>query len=149
MEGRVRRTTRLSGLLAALMLLLATSIAMADEKQPLLLILTSGDTQTQGMALVLSSEAQRQGAQVQVLLCSEAGKLGLKDYEAPSLKPRDVTPKQMLQGLMKQGAQVEVCALFLPNLGKTPEDLLEGVSAAKPPVITELLLDRKVRLLNF
>ena len=139
----------LSTMFTALVLLFSVIPATADDKQPLLLILTSGDTQTQGMALVLSSEAQRQGAQVQVLLCSEAGKLGLKDYEAPSLKPRDVTPKQMLQGLMKQGAQVDVCALFLPNLGKSPEDLLEGIGAAKPPAVVEKMLKPEVRMLNF
>lgn len=136
-------------LLTALMLLFSAAAASADDKQPLLLILTSGDTQTQGMALVLSAEARRQGAEVRVLLCSEAGKLALREHEAPTLKPRDVSPKQMLENLMQQGAKVEVCALFLPNLGKTQEDLLQGVSAAKPPLIAELLLDQKVRLLNF
>lgn len=140
---------RVGILLTVLVLLISATAASAADKQSLLLILTSGDTQTQGMALVLSSEAQLQGAQVQVLLCSEAGKLGLKDYEAPSLKPRDVTPKQMLQGLMKQGAQVDVCALFLPNLGKTPEDLLEGIGAAKPPAVVEKMLKPEVRMLNF
>lgn len=140
---------RVGILLTVLVLLISATAASAADKQPLLLILTSGDTQTQGMALVLSSEAQLQGAQVQVLLCSEAGKLGLKDYEAPSLKPRGVTPKQLLQGLMKQGAQVDVCALFLPNLGKTPEDLLEGIGAAKPPAVVEKMLKPEVRMLNF
>jgi len=86
---------------------------------------------------------------VRVLLCSEAGKLALKGHEAPTLKPRDISPKQMLESLMQQGARVEVCALFLPNLGKAQEDLVQGVSAAKPPVITELLLNKKVRLLTF
>ncbi|MDO3378262.1 DsrE family protein [Geoalkalibacter halelectricus] len=145
----MKKKTGLIGLLAALVLLIAAGVTLADDKQPLLLILTSGDTQTQGMALVLSNEAQRQGAEVRVLLCSEAGKLALKEHEAPTLKPRDVSPKQMLENLMQGGAKVEVCALFLPNLGKKQEDLLEGVSAAKPPVITELLLDKQVRLLNF
>lgn len=140
---------RVGILLTVLVLLISATAASAADKQPLLLILTSGDTQTQGMALVLSSEAQRQGAEVQVLLCSEAGKLGLKDYEAPSLKPQGVTPKQLLQGLMKQGAQVDVCALFLPNLGKTPEDLLEGIGAAKPPAVVEKMLKPEVRMLNF
>ncbi|WP_305043112.1 DsrE family protein [Geoalkalibacter sp.] len=143
------KTRFMAILMMTLALLIGAGAAMADDKQPLLLILTSGDTQTQGMALVLSNEAQRQGAEVRVLLCSEAGKLALREHEAPTLKPRDISPKQMLETLMQGGAKVDVCALFLPNLGKTQEDLLLGVSAAKPPIITELLLDKKVRLLNF
>jgi hypothetical protein len=42
----------------------------------------------------------------------------------PKLKPRDVTPQQMLQGVIKAGAKVEVCALYLPNTGKQPSDLI-------------------------
>lgn len=143
------RILLVSTLLTVLALLLGISVASADDKPALLLILTSGDAQTQGMAFVLATEAQRQGADVQVLLCSDAGKLALQNYEAPALKPRDVTPKQMLQGLMKQGTKVEVCALFLPNLGKTQEDLLEGVGAAKPPAVVEQMLKENVRLLTF
>jgi len=141
--------TVIATLLAALALIVAVATAQAEDRQSLLLILTSGDTQTQGMAFVLATEAKRQGAEVRVLLCSEAGRLALKDYDPPALKPRNVTPKQMLQGLMQQGAKVEVCALFLPNIGKESEDLLDGIGPALPPAVVEHLLQEKVRLLTF
>jgi predicted peroxiredoxin len=132
-----------------LVLQFVLTTAQAESGQSLLLILNSGDTQTQGMAFVLTTEAKRQGAEVRVLLCSEAGRLALKAYDPPALKPRNVTPKQMLRSLMQQGAKVEVCALFLPNIGKTPEDLLDGIAPALPPAVVEHLLQEKVRLLTF
>ena len=66
-----------------------------------------------------------------------------------ALKPRNVTPQQMLQGLIKNGAQVEVCALYLPNTGKKPTDLIEGVTPAKPADVAAYLLKPNVRTLSF
>lgn len=139
---------RLIALLAAMTLLFTAGSALADDDR-WLVMLTSGDVQTQGMALVLATEAQRQGTPVRVLLCDEAGNLALKDFTPPTLKPRDVTPKQMLQGLMQNGAQVQVCALFLPNSGKTAADLIDGVTAASPPEIVNQLNDNDTRILSF
>ncbi len=140
--------TLLPALLTALVLLFSAGHALAKDDS-WLVILTSGDVQTQGMAMVLATEAQRQSTPVRVLLCDEAGKLALKDFTPPTLKPRAVTPKQMLQGLMQNGAQVQVCALFLPNSGKTATDLIDGVTAATPPEIVTLLNDDDIRVLSF
>lgn len=138
----------LLALLLALTLLFFTGGALAKD-DGWLVILTSGNVQTQGMALVLATEAQRQGTKVRVLLCDEAGKLALNDFTPSTLKPREVTPKQMLQGLMQNGAQVQVCALFLPNSDKTAADLIDGITAATPPEIVKLLNDDDTRLLSF
>jgi len=138
----------LLALLLALTLLFFTGGALAKD-DGWLVMLTSGNVQTQGMALVLATEAQRQGTKVRVLLCDEAGKLALKDFTPSTLKPREVTPKQMLQGLMQNGAQVQVCALFLPNSDKTAADLIDGITAATPPEIVKLLNDDDTRLLSF
>ena len=93
--------------------------------------------------------ADRQKATVRVLLCGPAGQLALKAYEPPALKPRYVTPKQMMTGLIKGGATVEVCALFLPNADKTPADLIDGVTVAKPPEVAAYMMKPGVRAFGF
>ena len=105
---------------------------IADSNTELLVMINSGTPQTQGMAMVLATQAMEQKASVRVLLCSEGGQLAVKGKEGVVLKPRNVTPNQMLLGLMKGGAKVEVCALFLPNSDLKPTDLIEGVAVAKP-----------------
>ena len=55
----------------------------------------------------------------------------------------------MLQGVIKAGAQVEVCTLYLPNTGKKPTDLIEGVTPAKPADVAAYLLKPNVRTLSF
>ncbi len=123
--------------------------AIADSSPELLLMINSGTTQTQGVAMVLAAQAMEQKSPVRVLLCSEGGQLAVKGKEGGVLKPRNVTPNQMLQGLMKGGAKVEVCALFLPNSDLKLTDLLEGISVAKPSEIASYMLQANVKALTF
>jgi len=110
---------------------------------------TSADNQAQGMAMVLATQMAEQKAAVRILLCGPAGQLALKTYEPAALKPRNVTPKQMMTGLIKGGATVEVCALFLPNADKTPADLIDGVTVAKPPEVAAYMVKPGVRAFGF
>lgn len=123
--------------------------ASAQGPTELFVTINSGNAQTQGMAMVLATQAMEQKAGVRVLLCSEGGQLAVKGKEGTVLKPRNVTPNQMLQGLMKAGAKVEVCALFLPNSGLQPADLIEGVGVAKPGDVAAHMLQGNVKNLTY
>ncbi len=135
-------------LFACALLVCATS-AFAQNPTETFFNVTSADNQTQGMAMVLASQLAEQKAAVRILLCGPAGQLALKAYEPPALKPRNVTPKQMMVGLIKGGATVEVCALFLPNADKAPADLVEGVAVAKPPEVAAYMVKPGVRAFGF
>ena len=137
-----------NSLLVSALLVCATS-AFAQNPTETFFNVTSADNQTQGMAMVLASQMAEQKAAVRILLCGPAGQLALKAYEPPALKPRNVTPKQMMAGLIKGGATVEVCALFLPNADKAPSDLVEGVTVAKPPEVAAYMIKPGVRAFGF
>ena len=83
------------------------------------------------------------------LLCDAGGDIALVGKETPALKPRNITVQQMLQGLMKAGARVEVCALYLPNTGRQPTDLISGVTPARPADVAAYLLRPEVQTLAF
>lgn len=127
-------------------LLLASGSARAEE---LFVNIHSGNAMAQGAGLVLAGQALEQKASVRVLLCDKAGDIALAGAELPKLKPRDVTTQQMLQGVIKAGAKVEVCALYLPNTGKQPTDLIPGVTPAKPADVAAHLLKPGVNSLAF
>lgn len=126
--------------------LLATGAAQAEE---LFINLHSGSAMAQGAGLAIATNALEQKATVRVLLCDAAGDIALVGAELPKLKPRDVTTQQILQGVIKAGAKVEVCALYLPNTGKQPTDLIPGVTPAKPADIAAYLLKPGVNSLAF
>lgn len=123
--------------------------AQAQEPVDLLVTVTSADAQNQGIALVLAGQAMEQKARVRVLLCADGGQLAVKAKESPALKPRNVSPKEMLQGLIKKGALVEVCALFLPNSDLKQADLIDGIGVAKPNEVATTLLQPNAKVLAF
>jgi uncharacterized protein YdeI (BOF family) len=133
-------------LLIAAALLSAAAAVQADE---LFVSIHSAGAMAQGAGLVLAGQAIEQKVPVRVLLCDAAGDIAVAGKEMPTLKPRNVTPQQMLQGLLKAGAKVEVCALYLPNSGRQPGDLLSGVTPAKPADVAAHLLTPGVRTLAF
>jgi sulfur relay (sulfurtransferase) complex TusBCD TusD component (DsrE family) len=124
-------------------------LATAAQAQSLFVNIHSGQAMAQGAGLVLAGQALEQKAEVRVLLCDAAANIALTGQDMPSLKPRNVTPQQMLQGLIKGGAKVEVCALYLPNSGKQASDLIAGVTPAKPADVAAHLLKPGVQTLAF
>ena len=136
-------------LLAAVSALDLTPAVAGEEKPGLFVVVTSPEAQTQGMAMVLSLQAVEQGAAVQMLLCGPGGDLALKDAPQTVLKPRGVTPQGMLTKLISMGVEPQVCAIYLPNRGKSPTDLIQGVGVAKPPTIAAALLADRTRLFTF
>lgn len=125
----------------------------AQEVKGLNVLMVSADTQTQMMGMVLSTSVIKDHNKiVNITLCGPAGNLALKEFESGSVKRADgqnVNPKSALQGLIKAGAIVQVCPLFLPTAGKDASALLEGVSVAKPPMVAQNLVDPAFKNINF
>lgn len=138
--------------------LLVTALAVptlvsASELKGLNVLITSADAQTQMMAMVLSSSVLNdQKKAVNITLCGPAGNLALKDFTAAGVKKPDGTmanPKGALAGIMKAGAVVTVCPLFLPNAEKDATALVEGISVAKPPMVAKGLTDPDFNNISF
>ncbi|MGJ0344238.1 DsrE family protein [Aliarcobacter cryaerophilus] len=135
--------------LSAFALISTTVVAGENMAKGLNVMLTSEDAQTQMMGMVLATMTLKKGKEVNMVLCSSAGNLALKDSTSPKLKPQDKSPKMMLEDLIKNGAKVEVCPLFLPNSEKTEADLIQNVTVAKPPVVADRLLDKDYQNLSY
>jgi hypothetical protein len=131
------------------LLTLALGTTLSAQAQALFVSIHSGQPMAQGAALVLATQALEQKASVRVLLCDAAGDIAVTGSEQTTLKPRGVTPQQMLQGLLRGGARVEVCALYLPNTGRQAGDLIAGVTPAKPADVAAHLLRPGVQTLAF
>jgi len=123
--------------------------SVSAQANDLFLSINSGSAMTQAAGIVLANQAIEQKASVRVLLCDAGGDIAVAGKETPTMKPKNVTVQQMLQGLMKAGAKVEVCALYLPNTGRQPTDLLPGVTPAKPADVAAYLLKPEVKTLAF
>lgn len=136
--------------------------AMADShggeepQDQALVILTSDSLQTQGMAMILSNAMQQQGTDLHILLCDAAGDLAVQGYASaeaintpPSNPAGQVKPEGILGMLMENGAQVDVCAIYLPNSDHEEGDLREGVGVAAPGPMAEMMRDPSIPVYSF
>lgn len=119
------------------------------KKQGIFTVVTSANTQTQLMAMVLTMTTMKQKKPVRILLCGPAGELAVKGSKETKLKPKNMSPQMLLKKMVAGGVDVKICPLYLPNAGKTTADLIKGVSVAKPPMIAKGLADPKYKLFNF
>ena len=130
-----------------------SSTAIAGESReagpPVFVVVTAEDNQTRGMALVLARQMLDQGATLRVLLCGPGGELAIAGAQEAALAPRGITPQQLLRGLIADGVQVDVCALFLPNSPHGEDQLLEGIGVAMPPEVARYMLGDGVRYFTF
>jgi predicted peroxiredoxin len=115
----------------------------------LFVVVTSDDPMTQMMAMVLSAQTLNQGRSVRVLICGKAGELVLKGSKEKLFKPVNKSPQMMLKELMAKGVKVEVCPLYLPNTGKQPSALIDGVTVAQPPAVAAAMAEDGIKLFTF
>ena len=127
-----------------------SGFTFAAQATELFVNISTDETMAQGAGLVLAGQALAQKVPVRILLCDDAADMALQGepQDAP-LKPKNVTPQQMLQGVIKAGAKVEVCALYLPNTGHKVTDLIEGVTPAKPADVAAHLIKPGMHSLGF
>lgn len=135
--------------------LLATSLfisstGFADMGKGLNVLVTAPERQSQMMALVLSIQTiKKHSKEVNMVLCSSADDLALSETKTEALKGPNKSPTQMLKALIKMGGSVKVCPLYLPSIGKTKADLIEGITIAKPPAVAARILDTDYTNLSY
>ncbi len=133
--------------------LISPTVASADKHSGLNVLVNSGNPQTQAMAMVLSlMSIKKHHKKVNIVLCGLAGDLADKNLKGTPVKRpngRAPSPKDHLKLLIKKGAHVEVCPLYLPNAGKDKSILLDGITVAKPPVVAGRLLNEDFANITF
>ncbi|WP_223428671.1 hypothetical protein [Tateyamaria pelophila] len=145
-------------MLKRLLTVVATTAAMsapvaAQDERTMLSIVSTGDAQTQLMAMVLTLQTASQGVKPRILLCGPAGDIALADAPAAATAgqpPRDASPQGLMRRLMDQAdATVEVCAIYLPGRGEDASVLIEGVGVADPDEIGALIANPATRVIGF
>ena len=112
-------------------------------------MVTSGEPQTQMVAMSLSTQVLGKGKYVRVLLCGPGGDMALRNSSSMILKPLDKSPQMLLKGLIQKGVPVEICPFYLANRAESEADLIDGITTAKPPVVADGLLEPGVKLFTF
>jgi len=133
--------------------LIAPTLLSAGQVKGLNVLINSANPQTQAMAMVLSlMTIKSHNKEVNIILCGEAGDLADKNIKGTAVQRPDGTSpsaKDHLKVLIKDGAKVEVCPLYLPNSCKDKSILLEGITVANPPLVAGKLLNNSYQTVSF
>lgn len=122
----------------------------AQARQSLLVLVTSSNPMVQTMAMLLTREALSRQTPVRMVLCGGGGDLAFGTYAGPAFKPSGLTAQQMMQGLIKDGAQVRICPLYLANTpGAAPQAMIEGVAATTPAEVGAFMAEPETRYVSF
>lgn len=132
---------------------LAAQMALADGPSRLVTVLTAPEPQTQLMAMVLTMQAVGQGKEAHIMLCGPAADLALKDAPASATAgqpPKGMSPQGLMQTIMtKPNTRVEVCAIYLPGKGATPEALLDGIGVAMPDAMAASIMAEDTQVMSY
>jgi predicted peroxiredoxin len=124
--------------------------AMAEQAKGLNVVVTSADRQAQMMAMVLSFQTMKtHGKEITMILCGASGDLALQSTKTETFLPPKKSPTMLLNKLLQMGASIYVCPIYLPSVGKTTDDLIEGITVGKPPVCAGQVLDQDYQNLTF
>ena len=145
---------RFSKFLSATALALGVATAaQADGPNKLITILTAPEPQTQLMAMVLTMNAMAAGAEAEMLLCGPAGDIALREAPASATTgqpPKDASPQGLMKMMIAQkGLKVQVCAIYLPGLGKDASVLLDGITAAAPDAMGAAIVADDTTVMSF
>ncbi|APW66534.1 hypothetical protein LPB137_12075 [Poseidonibacter parvus] len=135
--------------MALAIMLFIPNLLSADSAKGLNVIVTAKDSQAQMMAMVLSMATLKQNKKVNMTLCSNVGDLAVKGIKSEVLKPMNKSPKMMLKALIKKGANVTLCPIYLPNVNKDKSVLIEGITMATPANGAKELLDLDFQNLTY
>ena len=145
---------RISKFLSATALALGVATAaQSDGPNKLITILTAPEPQTQLMAMVLTMNAMAAGAEAEMLLCGPAGDIALREAPASATTgqpPKDASPQGLMKMMIAQtGLKVQVCAIYLPGLGKDASVLLDGITAAAPDAMGAAIVADDTTVMSF
>jgi predicted peroxiredoxin len=126
------------GLVATACVLLPTvSPARADDRPDttLFMNLTTDDTWTATMALAYAGKVLKAGYPVVVFLNVRGVHVASKNFPPDRYAPGNKTPKEMLEGLIAEGATVYVCPMCSKIADLAETDWIDGTKPGGPETI--------------
>jgi sulfur relay (sulfurtransferase) complex TusBCD TusD component (DsrE family) len=141
--------TLLFGIIAACFLLLGPAQAEEDKSMGLFINLSSFNTGQAGHALQLAGKMMKRGHPVTIFLNHKAVLYASKSAPQGTYPMSGQTLRDMLAGLMKDGAKVIVCQVCAKMSGVPAADLIDGAKLGNPDLVSADLFDPHYRVISW
>lgn len=130
--------------LVALLGILSTTPARADNDDPLFVNLTSDEAHRADMAFVFSQSMQARGHPITIWL-NDRGVLIVSRQNAEKF----ATEQKLLGELVAKGATVLVCPFCMKHYGVAEADLMDGARLGNPDLTSKLLFADDTQTLSW
>ena len=119
------------------------------QDHPLLLHMTTGDSWRGAMGLEFAQAMLKSGHPVAVFLNLDAVKLALRTGEQEKKASMQQIPREIIAGLIREGAIVLICQPCLAELGLKLDHIVPGVQVSRPGYLENFVFADNVRTLTW
>jgi predicted peroxiredoxin len=119
------------------------------QEHPLLLHMTTGDSWRGATGLEFAQAMQKSGHPVAVFLNLDAVKLALRTGEQEKKPSMQQTPREIIAGLIREGAIVLICEPCLAEFGLKLDHVVPGVQLSRPGYLENFVFADNVRTLTW
>jgi sulfur relay (sulfurtransferase) complex TusBCD TusD component (DsrE family) len=141
--------TVLLGLLAAGLIFAGNAQAEEDKSMGLFLNLSSIETGVAGHALHFAGKQMERGHPVTVFLNGPAVLFGSKSAPQATFSMAGTTVRDMLDGMVKDGAKLIMCQMCAKMRGMDPSDFIDGAELGNPELVASSLFDPKYQVISW
>lgn len=146
----MRRLNRFFFSLLAAGLIFAGQVhAEEDQSMALFLNLSSIQTGTAGHALHFAGKQMERGHPVTIFLNGPAVLFASKSAPQPSFPMAGKTIRDMLEGMVKDGATLIMCQVCAKMHGMAPSDFIDGAALGNPELVANSLFDPKYHVISW
>jgi predicted peroxiredoxin len=115
----------------------------------LTIMINSESIQKAGLGYTLAIKAAQEGIDTTIILGTKAIQTALIKGKQNSFIVNELTPRQMLQNAIKDGAKVVVITTHAKALGYSKEEFIEGIKLVNSDEILQMIYKEKSKLLSF
>lgn len=143
------RRIRSISVLLLVALLVAASVAVAEDQKTIFYNVTTDDTWASGMALGQAAVAMKEGYKVVVFLNVRAVYLAAKSRAQDSFSGTGKDAHAMIADLIAAGARVIACPMCMKKAGIGEDDLVAGVEKGAPSITLPLMTADDTVVISF
>ena len=120
---------------------------LSDKK--MLIMISSGVLEKAGMGLTLGLSASKQGIAVTYVIGAKALQYARKEGKQHTFFAKAMTPREILQKAIANGATVDICYMCAQALGLDAKDFIKGAKIVHSKAIFETMYQKGCKVLSF
>jgi predicted peroxiredoxin len=115
----------------------------------LLIMISSGELEKASMGFTLGLSAAKKGVHTTIVIGAKALSLAKLEGIQNKFIAKDMTPRQILQEAIKEGASIQICGICAKAQALTEQNFIKGVQIVTSKNIFDTMYEEGTKVLSF